>query len=291
MIDLTTYALLRKQITTAASGISDVRAEGDELVFVLVDGHEVRVAIPATEIRDAVVRDDVLVLTLENDKEIIVDATLTQSGQAADAKVTGDVVSQLKDDKVDKDEILNAGIRSFSYVPLFGGAFTVTTTDEEGYIKPHALASVTGRISKHYTYRLTVNGVEYVLPCDLFCDDLGSKVVEYLGNISLYTSDTSGITHDIHDVPFCIISDLDDNSSIDVFTQSSGTVSITVEQIQKEQTVLPKSLILGDDYCPIELKKLEGSTYSGISIGVNRLRNARVRLPLEMEMNYLMISE
>ena len=93
MIDLTTYALLRKQITTAASGVSDVRAEGDELVFVLADGHEVRVAIPATEIRDAVVRDDVLVLTLEDDKEIIVDATLTQSGQAADAKVTGDALA------------------------------------------------------------------------------------------------------------------------------------------------------------------------------------------------------
>ena len=98
MIDLTTYALLRKQITTAASGVSDVRAEGDELVFVLADGHEVRVAIPATEIRDAVVRDDVLVLTLENDKEIIVDATLTQSGQAADAKATGEAIGQLKGD-------------------------------------------------------------------------------------------------------------------------------------------------------------------------------------------------
>lgn len=98
MIDLTTYALLRKQITSAASGVSDVRAEGDELIFVLADGREVRVAIPATEIRDAVVRDDVLVLTLEDDKEVVVDATLTQSGQAADAKVTGDVVSQLKDD-------------------------------------------------------------------------------------------------------------------------------------------------------------------------------------------------
>lgn len=93
MIDLTTYALLRKQITTAASGVSDVRAEGDELVFVLADGHEVRVAIPATEIRDAVVRDDVLVLTLENDKEVVVDTTLTQSGQAADAKATGDALS------------------------------------------------------------------------------------------------------------------------------------------------------------------------------------------------------
>ena len=80
MIDLTTYALLRKQITTAASGVSDVRAEGDDLVFVLADGHEVRVAIPATEIRDAVVRDDVLVLTLADDKEVVVDTTLTQSG-------------------------------------------------------------------------------------------------------------------------------------------------------------------------------------------------------------------
>lgn len=102
MIDLTTYALLRKQITTAASGVSDVRAEGDELVFVLADGHEVRVAIPATEIRDAVVRDDVLVLTLEDDKEVVVDATLTQNGQAADAKATGEAVNQLKGDLADK---------------------------------------------------------------------------------------------------------------------------------------------------------------------------------------------
>ena len=98
MIDLTTYALLRKQIASVASGISDVRAEGDELVFVLVDGREVKVAIPATEIRDAVVRDDTLVLTLADSQEVVVDATLTKSGQAADAKVTGEAVSQLKGD-------------------------------------------------------------------------------------------------------------------------------------------------------------------------------------------------
>ena len=98
MIDLTTYALLRKQITSVASGISDVRAEGDELVFVLEDSREVRVAIPATEIRDAVVRDDTLVLTLADSQEVVVDATLTQSGQAADAKVTGYAIGQLKDE-------------------------------------------------------------------------------------------------------------------------------------------------------------------------------------------------
>ena len=46
MLDIITYALLRKQITSAVSGVSDVRAEGDELVFVLEDGREVRVAVP-----------------------------------------------------------------------------------------------------------------------------------------------------------------------------------------------------------------------------------------------------
>lgn len=71
MIDLTTYALLRKQITTAASGVSDVRAEGDELVFVLADGHEVRVAIPATGVRNAHVRDGALVLTLADGRELV----------------------------------------------------------------------------------------------------------------------------------------------------------------------------------------------------------------------------
>lgn len=40
MIDLITYALLRKQI----AGV--VRAEGNELVFTLADGSEVRTAVP-----------------------------------------------------------------------------------------------------------------------------------------------------------------------------------------------------------------------------------------------------
>ena len=121
MIDLTTYALLRKQIASVASGISDVLVEGDELIFVLADGHEMRVAIPATEIRDAVVRDDVLVLTLEDNKEVVVDATLTQSGQSADAKVTGDAIGQLKGDIAEEvsarqtaDNALTARIDTFT---------------------------------------------------------------------------------------------------------------------------------------------------------------------------------
>ena len=71
MIDLITYALLRKQIANAAAGISDVRAEGDELVFVLADGSEVRVAVPATGVRTAHVRDGALVLTLADGQEFV----------------------------------------------------------------------------------------------------------------------------------------------------------------------------------------------------------------------------
>lgn len=195
---------------------------------------------------------------------------------AADAKNTGEAISKLKNDKVDKDEILNAGIKSFSYVPMFGGEFTVTTVDEEGYISPHSRASVTGRISKHYTYRITVNGEMYELPCGLYCleNTNSGKTVEYLGNLSLYTEDTSFSTHDIRNVPFCIISDLDDKSSIDVFTQFPNMNSILVEQIQKEQIVFPKSLVWGDDYCPIEFKRNDG-TFNGVSIGLNLLKSTR----------------
>ena len=64
MLDVITYALLRKQIASATSGISDIRSEGNELVFVLADGREVRVAVPATGIQGAEVRDGALVLTL-----------------------------------------------------------------------------------------------------------------------------------------------------------------------------------------------------------------------------------
>lgn len=71
MLDVITYALLRKQIASAASGISDVRAEGSDLIFVLSDGREVRVEVPTTGMRDAEVRDGALVLTLADGQELI----------------------------------------------------------------------------------------------------------------------------------------------------------------------------------------------------------------------------
>lgn len=71
MLDVITYALLRKQIASAASGISDIRSEGNELVFVLTDGREVRVEVPTAGVQGAEVRDGALVLTLADGQELI----------------------------------------------------------------------------------------------------------------------------------------------------------------------------------------------------------------------------
>lgn len=221
--------------------------------------------------------NDVFHAVLFNTSQTLTEDQKTQARSNISA-ASSDEFNQLKGDKVDKDEIFNAGIRSISYVPLFGGSFTVTTVAEEGYIKPHAISTVTGRISKHYTYRVTINEEEYVLPCCLLTirGNNNTITVECLGNIGLYTSDVSGLMQDaIHNVPFCIISNIDENDFIHVFTQSPCEVSITVERMQKEQTPLPKSLIWGDDYCPIELKKYENSVFNGISIGSNILKNSR----------------
>ena len=65
MLDIITYALLRKQIATAASGISDVRAEGDELVFVLADGRELVYAPSASPSLPLSVVDGMLQITYE----------------------------------------------------------------------------------------------------------------------------------------------------------------------------------------------------------------------------------
>ena len=253
------------------------------------NGYASKIEQNKTDIQNLQVQDGVLNSRIDN-IATLPEGSTTADAELADIRVGADgntypnagtavrtQVSELKSDKVDKDEILNAGIKSFSYVPLFGGEFTVTTVDEEGYISPHSRASVTGRISKHYTYRITFNGEIYELPCGLYCffdNKNNGKAVEYLGNLSLYTEDTSFSTYDIQNVPFCIISDLDNNNSIDVFTQFPNMNSILVEQIQKEQIVFPKSLVWGDDYCPIEFKRNDG-TYNGVSIGLNLLENTR----------------
>ena len=178
---------------------------------------------------------------------------------------------------VSKYNLDNAGITAKTYDVKFDGEFSVTTATNASYISPYARASVTGRISKHYMHKVTVNGTEYILPTRLWYEitgTVGIKVYEYLGNLGLYKADVSGVPDGTDNVPFVIISDLNNSNSIDVLTQTAGTYTIKVEQINNIQTKLPNSLIWADNYVPIE-KKNNGGTYNGFSIGVNELKNTR----------------
>ena len=137
-------------------------------------------------------------------------------------------------------------------------------------------ASVTGRISKHYIYRVTVNGTVYYLPCRLwYSNDNGFKVYEYIGNIGLYISDTSGVPGEIDsNLDFLIISDLNSSSSIDVITTTAGNYTIKIERVDETLKKIPKSLIYSDYFVPFEIKNNTG-TYNGLSFGVNELKNTR----------------
>lgn len=180
-------------------------------------------------------------------------------------------------DIVSKPSIDNAGINSKSYTTLLGGQFSVTTATTTGYNNPYARASVTGRFNKNNLHRVTFNGTEYILPTRLWYEiesPYQLKVYEYLGNLGLFISDTSGVPGGTDDVPFIIISDLNNNSSIDVLTSTAGTYTIKVEKITNTQILLPKSLIYGNNYAPIE-KIDAGGTYNGFSMGVNEINNAR----------------
>ena len=198
----------------------------------------------------------------------------------ADGKVLYDDLrnrtEDIKSKIVSKDSLDNAGITAKTYTTKFGGEFSVTTVVDQDYLSPYARASVTGRIYKEYAYRVTFNGTEYELQQRMWFSNASEvKVYEYLGNLGLYVSDTSGVPGGTDNVPFIIISDLNNSSSIDVLTQTAGTYTIKVEQIDYTKTKIPNSLIYGDEYAPIEKGELATSTYNGYSLGINELKNKR----------------
>lgn len=152
--------------------------------------------------------------------------------------------------------------------------FTVTTAQEEGWNSPHAKATVKSRIPKNARYIVTYNGTDYHLPCQLWGDN-NHKVVEFLGNISLYTNDTNGFNQTIYNVPFCIISDLDDASSIDVLTTTAETATFKITKIFNQTETIDEEYLYGSADSPFKYYDGGTSTYSKLSIGNANLVTSR----------------
>ena len=176
-------------------------------------------------------------------------------------------------DKVDKISLDNAGISAITYTEKFNGAFTVTTAVDQTHISPYARASVTGTVNKENLHKITVNNIEYILPARVWFTETELDVViyEYIGNIGLLVSDTSGIPWGVDNVPFLIVFNNGNDSTIDVLTSTAGSNTILIEQINTTKKVLPKELLYGDNYYPI-YNNNGTKTINSLSIGVNNVK-------------------
>ena len=144
--------------------------------------------------------------------------------------------------------------------------FSVTTAQEQDWNSPHALATPKSRIPKNARYIVTYNGTDYHLPCQLWGDN-DNKVVEFLGNISLYADDTAGFNQTIYNVPFCIISDLNNASSIDVITSTAETATFKITKVLNNTDTIDEEYLYGSADAPFKYYDSGGSTYSKLSIG------------------------
>lgn len=206
----------------------------------------------------------------------LTDPTLTKEGIPAESKTVG----QKLNEKIDKESFNDAGIKSVKYEEMFGGEFTVTTVKTDDFISPHATATITGRAPKEYQYRITVNGTQYILDSNVGiavnkATNKPAGEYEYLGDLSLYQSDISGIIFENADVPFLITFTLSSTDAIEVFTKTESTLTIKVEKILPEVDILPIYIIKRGNYNFIRQLTTPGSVQDSISIGVNDIKNTK----------------
>lgn len=169
------------------------------------------------------------------------------------------------------------GIESETYEVLFGGEFTVTTATDATHDHPHAETGITGRLDKRYLYRVTFDGVEYILPSQLVPykreNAYSTLACEYVGDVSLFRYQTTGLLNEELDVPFMIISDDEDNDGTDtigVYTSVAGTYTILVEKVVFTFEEIPEALIYGNMHRPYQYS--DGtSAYQIFSVGANRI--------------------
>lgn len=206
----------------------------------------------------------------------LTDPTLTKEGIPAESKTVG----QKLNEKIDKESFNDAGINSVKYEEMFGGEFTVTTVKTDDFISPHATAAITGRAPKEYQYRVTVNGTQYILDSNVGiavnkATNKPAGEYEYLGDLSLYQSDISGIIFENADVPFLITFTLSSTDAIEVFTKAESTLTIKVEKILPEVEIIPTYIIKRGNYNFIRQLTTPGSVQDSISIGVNDIKNTK----------------
>lgn len=183
------------------------------------------------------------------------------------------------DDYVEKQEIDNAGISGQSYSTV-ADTTTVTTSASQYHPNPYGtISSTTDLINLRNYYRITFNGVEYILPSqEWFINtsrgdfSYSTKGLCFVGNLS-YFGNATGFYDTLYDVPFLIADAVltDENTVTEglyLFTNTSTSATVKIEQITYNFTKFPRLLLNG--YSTLPIYQVVGSSFAeSYSIGAN----------------------
>lgn len=176
------------------------------------------------------------------------------------------------DDYVTKESIDNAGITDKTYTVVMDD--TITTSENADFSYPYTLYNNAVSLNPRYKYRITFNGVEYIVKVCTWYKRQDDSMIGYsfIGNGALYNSELSKLIYDHFDLPFCLVdSDHELNGNLQILTPEIGTYTIKIERINYTKRKIIDTLIYGDEQSPINKKYYNNSSYVSISIGENLL--------------------
>lgn len=187
-----------------------------------------------------------------------------------------------------KESLNGAGIHNKTYVTEIEETSVVT---EDTDLHPSYYAYVAERepdgeyhLRTGYMYRITLDGIQYTLPALRWFwsgtdgSTFWSKGVTFIGDLSLFC-DASGYCGELPDVPFVITNIYSlfpiVTDKIFLFTETAGSHTVKIERIDYDMTLIPNSLIYGNELKPIYEKMQDGGNYIATSIGVNDMKNRK----------------
>lgn len=187
--------------------------------------------------------------------------------------------------KVTRDSLDDAGIHNRTYVTEVDTT-SVTTVSTDLHPSYYAVVEEErgDKLVRGKMYRITFDGVEYYVPALRWFwngsdgSTFWSKGVTFIGNLSLFC-DASGFYGTLPDVPFVITNIYSliplVTEKIILFAETAGSHTVKIERIDYDMTLVPNSLVWGNEISPIYEKVHDTGNYTGICIGLNDMKNRK----------------
>lgn len=178
------------------------------------------------------------------------------------------------------------GIESKTYETLFNGEFTVTTATDAEHEHPYSNTGIEGFLNKRYAYRITFDGVQYMLPPQTFATEYKDENNDtwttyiYVGDISLYHKPMDGLLNEQQNVPFLITEHYSSGKDwLDVYTSVAGEHTFLIEGVNASYDRIQSDLIYGNVFTPFQYLT-DNNDRQGFSVGSNRFITTNHKPPM-----------